>query len=77
MNYCENAGLSFDATTGKMTTDISSLSEESKNRLKDFGLTFDEQTNTLKVNWKNMTDDNKQKFSDCMNTNVPLWNSSM
>ena len=77
MNYCENAGLSFDATTGKMTTDISSLSEESKNRLKDFGLTFDEQTNTLKVNWKNMTDDNKQKFSDCMNTNVPLCNSSM
>lgn len=77
MNYCENAGLSFDATTGKMTTDISSLSEESKNRLKDFGLTFDEQTNTLKVNWKNMTDDNKQKFSDCMNTNVPLWNSSI
>lgn len=77
MNYCENAGLSFDATTGKMTTDISSLSEESKNRLKDFGLTFDEQTNTLKVNWENMTDDNKQKFSDCMNTNVPLWNSSM
>lgn len=77
MNYCENAGLSFDATTGKMTTDISSLSEESKNRLKDFGLTFDEQTNTLKVNWKNMTDDNKQKFSDCMNTNVSLWNSSM
>lgn len=77
MNYCENAGLSFDTTTGKMTTDISSLSEESKNRLKDFGLTFDEQTNTLKVNWKNMTDDNKQKFSDCMNTNVPLWNSSM
>lgn len=77
MNYCENAGLSFDATTGKMTTDISSLSEESKNRLKDFGLTFDERTNTLKVNWKNMTDDNKQKFSDCMNTNVPLWNSSM
>lgn len=77
MNYCENAGLSFDATTGKMTTDISSLSEESKNRLKDFGLVFDEQINTLKVNWKNMTDDNKQKFSDCMNTNVPLWNSSM
>ena len=77
MNYCENAGLSFDATTGKMTTDIYSLSEESKNRLQDFGLAFDEQTNTLKVNWKDMTDDNKQKFSDCMNTNVPLWNSSM
>lgn len=77
MDYCEKAGLSFDATTGQMTTDISSLSEESKNKLKDFGLTFDEQINTLKVNWKNMTDDNKQKFSDCMNTNVPLWNSSM
>lgn len=77
MDYCEKAGLSFDATTGQMTTDISSLSEESKNKLKDFGLAFDEQTNTLKVNWKNMTDDNKQKFSDCMNTNVPLWNSSM
>lgn len=77
MDYCEKAGLSFDATTGQMITDISSLSEESKNKLKDFGLAFDEQTNTLKVNWKNMTDDNKQKFSDCMNTNVPLWNSSM
>ena len=77
MDYCEKAGLSFDAITGQMTTDISSLSEESKNKLKDFGLAFDEQTNTLKVNWKNMTDDNKQKFSDCMNTNVPLWNSSM
>ena len=46
MDYCEKAGLSFDTTTGKITTDISSLSEESKNKLKDFGLAFDEQTNT-------------------------------
>jgi len=27
-----------------MTTDISSLSEESKNKLKDFGLVFDDET---------------------------------
>lgn len=77
MDYCEKAGLSFDATTGKMTTDISSLSEESKNKLKDFGLAFDEQTNTLKVNWKGMTDSNKSDFSNCINTNVPLWDSAM
>lgn len=77
MNYCEKAGLSFDATTGKMTTDISNLSEESKNKLKDFGLTFDEQTNALKVNWKSMTDSNKLDFSNCINTNVPLWNSAI
>lgn len=77
MDYCEKAGLSFDATTGKMTTDISSLSEESKNKLKDFGLAFDEQTNALKVNWKGMTDSNKSDFSNCINTNVPLWDSAM
>lgn len=77
MDYCEKAGLSFDTTTGKMTTDISSLSEESKNKLKDFGLAFDEQTNTLKVNWKGMTDSNKSDFSNCINTNVPLWDSAM
>lgn len=77
MDYCEKAGLSFDATTGKMTTDISSLSEESKNKLKDFGLAFDEQTNVLKVNWKGMTDSNKSDFSNCINTNVPLWDSAM
>ena len=77
MDYCEKAGLSFDATTGKMTTDISSLSEESKNKLKDFGLAFDEQTNALKVNWKGMTDSNKLDFSNCINTNVTLWDSAM
>lgn len=77
MDYCEKAGLSFDATTGKITTDISSLSEESKNKLKDFGLAFDEQTNTLKVNWKDMTDSNKLDFSNCINANIVLWNSAM
>lgn len=77
MDYCEKAGLSFDTTTGQMITDISNLSEESKNKLKDFGLTFDEQTNALKINWKNMTDSNKLDFSNCINTNVPLWNSAM
>lgn len=77
MDYCEKAGLSFDATTGKITTDISSLSEESKNKLKDFGLAFDEQTNTLKVNWKDMTDSNKLDFSNCINANIVLWDSAM
>lgn len=77
MDYCEKAGLSFDTTTGKITTDISSLSEESKNKLKDFGLAFDEQTNTLKVNWKDMTDSNKLDFSNCINANIVLWDSAM
>lgn len=77
MSYCEKAGLSFDTTTGKMTTDISSLSEESKNKLKDFGLVFDEQTNLLRVNWKEMTEDNKLKFNECMTQNNALWTSSI
>lgn len=77
MDYCEKAGLSFDTTTGQMTTDISNLSEESKNKLKDFGLAFDEQTNTLKVNWKDMTDSNKLDFSNCINANIVLWDSAM
>ncbi len=77
MDYCKKAGLSFDATTGQMITDISSLSEESKNKLNDFGLTFDEQTNTLKINWKDMTDSNKLDFSNCINTNIALWGSAM
>lgn len=77
MDYCEKAGLSFDTTTGQMITDISNLSEESKNKLKDFGITFDEQTNALKINWKNMTDSNKLDFSNCINTNVSLWDSAM
>lgn len=77
MDYCEKAGLSFDETTGKMTTDVSSLFEESKNKLKDFGITFDDETGRLKINWKDMTEDNKLKFSECINTNVPLWKSAI
>lgn len=77
MNYCQQAGLSFDETTGKMTTDISSLSEESKQRLEEFGISFDSTTNSLKINWSAMTEDNKIKFSECMNQNNALWNSSI
>ena len=77
MDYCEKAGLSFDETTGKMTTDVSSLSEGSKEKLENFGLSFDETTGDLKLSWKSMTDENQKKFSECMDKNVPLWNSSI
>lgn len=77
MDYCQQAGLSFDETTGKMTTDISNLSEESKQRLEEFGISFNSTTNSLKINWSTMTEDNKIKFSECMNQNNALWNSSI
>lgn len=77
IDYCQQAGLSFDETTGKMTTDISNLSEESKQRLEEFGISFNSTTNSLKINWSTMTEDNKIKFSECMNQNNALWNSSI
>lgn len=77
MNYCQQAGLSFNEATGKMTTDISNLSEESKQKLEEFGISFDSTTNSLKINWSTMTEDNKIKFSECMNQNNALWDSSI